>query len=164
MRSSICFALIAAGLCCILAAWTPVACRASESSGAAGEAPFSLPLQMDSGGQPLNGAAHRYSITFSADSMPPARTWTLVMYELPQQLVASPINRHAIDSKLLPHLARNSDGSVTIEIQQESPGGQRAANWLPAPDGPFMLQLRLHEPERAVLDGAWEAPALERVE
>jgi hypothetical protein len=33
------------------------------------------------------------------------------------------------------------------------------ANWLPAPEGPFYLTLRIYSPEQAALDGTWTPPA-----
>ena len=62
------------------------------------------------------------------------------MYELPQSLlVANPINRWLINSPMLPSLVPDTDGGYTLYIQNESPaGGKEAANWLPAPKGPFM--------------------------
>jgi hypothetical protein len=35
------------------------------------------------------------------------------------------------------------------------------ANWLPAPDGPFYMVLRLYGPEEAALKGEWVNPPLE---
>ena len=52
------------------------------------------------------------------------------------------------------------DGSLVIHVQKNSPGADREANWLPAPDGTFYLILRLYLPEQRVLDGEWSAPAL----
>jgi hypothetical protein len=38
------------------------------------------------------------------------------------------------------------------------------SNWLPAPDGPFYMVLRLYGPEKAALDGTWTPPAAVRRE
>ena len=46
--------------------------------------------------------------------------------------------------------------SLTMYIQKDPPGEGKDANWLPAPDGPFMMILRLYWPEQAVLNAAWE--------
>jgi hypothetical protein len=121
---------------------------------------------MDAGGQPLDGSTHRYTLKFAADKLPPVKAfWSLAMYNLPQQmLVRNSINRYFINSPMLPDLQRDVNGGVTIYIQQAPPGGAKDANWLPAADGPFMMVLRLYWPEQSVLDGAWEAPAVERVE
>jgi len=61
------------------------------------------------------------------------------MYELPKSLlVANPINRYLINSPMLPQLKRDADGGITLYIQNESPGKEKEANWLPAPKGPFV--------------------------
>ena len=61
------------------------------------------------------------------------------MYELPQSLlVANPINRYLINSPMLPSLVPDADGGYTLYIQNESPGTDKEANWLPAPKGPFV--------------------------
>lgn len=127
---------------------------------------FSIPLQLDTGGQPLDAGICRYTLTFAPHSLPPASmSWSLTMYELPQQqLVKNPLGRHAIGSWMLGSLVRSVDGSITVYIQNYPPGDKQDANWLPAPDGPFMMVLRLDGPEPAALDGAWEAPPVERVE
>jgi len=131
----------------------------------ASAAEFSIPLAMDAGGQSLDGAAHRYTITFAAKELPPAQSWELVLYNLPQQdFVANAIHRHAIESRMLKGLVRDKDGSVTIYIQRDPPRGTRKANWLPAADGPFLMQLRLYDPQPRVRDAVWEAPPVVRTD
>lgn len=84
------------------------------------------------------------------------------MYRLPQQLlVANPLNRYLINSTMLPRLARDADGGLTLYLQSESPGKALESNWLPAPKGPFFAVLRVYLPKREVLDGKWKAPPLE---
>jgi hypothetical protein len=57
-----------------------------------------------------------------------------------------------------------ADGSLTIYIQADSPGPDKEANWLPAPkDGEFKLALRLYGPKKAVIDGTWPPPGVQRV-
>ena len=41
----------------------------------------------------------------------------------------------------------NSDGSLDLYFQNESPGANKEANWLPAPKAPFNLLMRLYAPE-----------------
>jgi hypothetical protein len=126
---------------------------------------FSIPLLMDTGGRPLGGE-HRYTLTFPSGQLPPVEaSWSLTMYSLPdRRLVANPIDRHRIDSPMLPKLRRDADGGLTLYIQKSAPGGSKDANWLPASAGPFMLILRLDRPEPSVLDAAWESPGVVRVD
>jgi hypothetical protein len=85
------------------------------------------------------------------------------MYELPQSLlVANSINRYLINSPMLPNLKRDADGGLTLMIQNESPGKDKEANWLPAPKGPFVMALRLYWPKPAALEGKWKQPPLQQ--
>ena len=113
----------------------------------------------DSAGAPLTGA-NNYTFHFAKDQLPPVNAfWSLTMYELPQSLlVANPVNRYLINSPMLPSLVPDSDGGYTLYIQNESPGIDREANWLPAPKGPFALVLRLYWPKPDALNGTWKAP------
>ncbi|WP_201778951.1 DUF1254 domain-containing protein [Rhodopirellula islandica] len=120
--------------------------------------------QVDSSGDPLTGT-HRYTLTFQQGQYPPVKAfWSLTMYKLPSSLlVANPIHRYLINSPMLPQLKKNADGGVTIYVQNESPGKERESNWLPAPDGPFSMYMRLYWPSEAALDGSWKAPKLDKV-
>lgn len=80
-----------------------------------------------------------------------------------QMLVANPIDRYLINSPMLSDLKKNDDGSITLDLQKDSPGPQRESNWLPAPDGPMFVVMRLYWPKQAALDGTWTPPALEPV-
>jgi hypothetical protein len=55
--------------------------------------------------------------------------------------------------------------TLVIYIQNESPGADRQANWLPSPKGKFKLMLRLYWPdedEPSILDGTSIVPAVKR--
>jgi hypothetical protein len=43
------------------------------------------------------------------------------------------------------------DGSLTLYFQNESPGKDKEANWLPAPKTPFTLTMRLYAPREEAL-------------
>src|SRR5262249_29241304 len=58
----------------------------------------------------------------------------------------------------LPDLKTNEDGSLTLYVQKESPGKDRESNWLPGPDVPFYLVMRLYWPKEEALTGAWKPP------
>jgi hypothetical protein len=75
-------------------------------------------------------------------------------------LVANPINRYLINSPMLPSLKKDADGGVTLFIQNESPGKDKEANWLPAPKGPFVMAMRLYWPKEEAMEGKWTAPPL----
>jgi len=68
---------------------------------------------------------------------------------------------------MLPSLKKNADGSLTIYIQKDAPAGDKKANWLPAPDGPIYLVMRLYWPRKVpppsilpVPAGTWSPPGL----
>jgi hypothetical protein len=85
------------------------------------------------------------------------------MYELPASLLfANPLNRDLIYSPMLPALKRDSDGGITLYVQNDSPGTDKESNWLPAPKGPFFTVLRLYWPKSEALNGKWKTPPLQR--
>lgn len=123
-----------------------------------------MPTFVDSKGQALSGK-DRYTIRFAADQMPPVDYfWSVTMYEVAtNQLVANPINRYAIGDRT-PSLRRDRDGSITLLVQHDRPKGRAAANWLPSPEGPFWMILRLYGPKPAVLDGKYAPPPVVKAE
>ena len=63
----------------------------------------------------------------------------------------------------VPGFALDDDGLLTIYLQHESPGPEREANWLPAPEGPFYLVIRIYWPEKAALDSTWTPPPVRKL-
>lgn len=116
-------------------------------------------FRKDSAGAMLDGA-NKYVYRFAPGQLPPVKGfWSITMYRLPQSLlVANPINRYLIKAPMLPELKKDADGGYTFYIQKESPGADKESNWLPAPEGPFVLIERLYWPEQSALDGTWKAP------
>ncbi len=98
---------------------------------------------------PLDGSKHTYLMTFSAGQLPPVNAfWSITMYDgRTQLLIENPINRYLINSPMLPQLKKNVDGSLTVYIQKDSPGKDLESNWLPAPDGPMFVVMRLYWPK-----------------
>ncbi|HET7086623.1 MAG TPA: DUF1254 domain-containing protein [Rhizomicrobium sp.] len=121
---------------------------------------------IDSDGRPLDASAARYELRFPPGQLPPVNAfWSLTLYEMPaRMLVKNPLNRYLINSPMLESLHRDADGGITLHIQHFSPGGDREANWLPAPAGPFMMGLRLYWPKPEALEKRWKAPPLTRME
>jgi hypothetical protein len=63
-------------------------------------------------------------------------------------------------------LVFNEDGSLTLYFQRESPGKDKEANWLPAPEGEFIPMLRMYWPKEkrlSILDGTWMPPQVVKV-
>jgi hypothetical protein len=124
------------------------------------------PMAMsDSAGEKLDGGKHAYTLTFPEGGTPPVNAfWSVTMYDgKTQLLIDNPIDRYLINSPMLPDLKKNPDGSLTLYIQKDSPGPGRQSNWLPAPDGPFYLVMRLYWPKQAALDGEWKPAPVVRV-
>ncbi|MGX7835648.1 DUF1214 domain-containing protein, partial [Campylobacter fetus subsp. venerealis] len=58
-------------------------------------------------------------------------------------------------------LKYNQDGGFTVYIQHGTPSNvDEKSNWLPAPDEPFYLMLRVYGPETSALEGSWEPPGI----
>ena len=117
----------------------------------------------DSRGRPLRGR-HRYTLRFERGQLPPVGAfWSLTMYDGDGYLYSNPLGRYAIGDRTS-GLRRGRDGSLTLFIQHRRPAGPARSNWLPSPGGRFRVALRLYEPSRSVLSGAWRPPPLERAE
>jgi hypothetical protein len=115
---------------------------------------------VDSERAPLDASQNDYQVTFAADELPPVKAfWSLTMYDgRTQLLIDNPLDRYLLNSPMLEQFVRGEDGSLTLYIQKESPGGEMENNWLPAADGPFYMVLRLYGPEPAALEGDWTPP------
>jgi hypothetical protein len=113
----------------------------------------------DADGAPLTGA-NNYTYRFPPGQLPPVNAfWSLTMYQLPQSLlVDNPMNRYLINSPMLDSLVKDPDGGYTFYVQNASPGLDKESKWLPAPQGPFRLVLRLYWPKPDALNGTWKAP------
>lgn len=120
---------------------------------------------IDSTGQLLDGSKKDYILRFDPDKFPPANAfWSLTMYELPSSLLyGNPLNRYLINSPMLPNLNLDADGGLTLHIQHNSPGVEKESNWLPSPNGPFWMSLRIYWPKEAALNGSWQKPPLSAV-
>ena len=122
-------------------------------------------------GEMLDGSKHNYTLTFPAGQFPPVNAfWSITMYDGKTQfLIKNPINRYLINSPMLPNMKMNADGSLTLYVQNKSPGADKEPNWLPAPDGPIYLVMRLYWPKTtppSILppgEGTWKPPAVEQV-
>jgi hypothetical protein len=120
-------------------------------------------------GEELDGSKHDYTLTFAKDQYPPVNAfWSVTMYDgKTQLLVDNPLNRYLINSPMMSGMKKNPDGSLILHIQKDSPGKAKESNWLPAPNGPIYLVMRLYSPKTeapSILppgEGTWQPPAIE---
>jgi hypothetical protein len=115
------------------------------------------PLNLfDDTGKPLNGA-NKYTIHFDKGATPPVNAfWSITLYDSEGFQVGNVLNRFAVSSWM--PFKYNSDGSLDLYFQNESPGTDKEANWLPAPKGAFNLCMRLYGPKSDALTGKWNPP------
>lgn len=143
------------------------AAQAGIYGNAAEEAMYPM-AHVDGTGAALDASRKNYTVTFAADQLPPVNAfWSVTMYDgKTQLLIRNPIDRYLINSPMLPGLKRNADGSLTLHIRKDAPGGDANANWLPAPDGTFSLIMRLYWPKTtppSILppgSGSWSPPGI----
>jgi hypothetical protein len=116
----------------------------------------------DKDGRPLDGAGS-YTIHFDRESLPPVDAfWSITLYDQEGFQVANSLNRFAVSSWM--PFEYNPDGSLDLYFQNESPGADKEANWLPAPTGPFNLTMRLYAPRSEALTGKWNPPPVMKVQ
>lgn len=121
--------------------------------------------EVDSAGQKLTGA-NNYTLTFGEGQTPPVNGfWSITMYEIDQGwwFVPNRLNKFTVSPRN--DLKANADGSITLYFQNESPGPDKEANWLPAPKGDFIPMLRMYWPRDAspsILNGSWTPPSVTR--
>jgi hypothetical protein len=126
-----------------------------------GDAIYPLNLG-DETGKRLDGA-NAYTIHFDKAEIPPVQAfWSITLYDSEGYQVANPLNRFAVSSWM--PFKYNPDGSLDLYFQNESPGADKEANWLPAPKGPFNLTMRLYAPKSEALTGKWNPPPIVKVE
>jgi hypothetical protein len=89
----------------------------------------------DDNKRPLDG---RCDITVSGVT-PPARFWTLTLYDTKGHLVANAVQRYGFTSE---EIVRNADGSFAIRLASRA----RSGNWLPTGGiERYQLMLRLYD-------------------
>lgn len=121
--------------------------------------------ELDSDGRKLSGASN-YTLTFPKGETPPVDAfWSITMYEIDKGwwFVPNPLNKFTVSPRN--NLTYNADGSLTLYFQNELPGQEKEANWLPAPKGDFIPMLRMYWPKEkdpSILNGAWKPPSVEK--
>lgn len=120
-------------------------------------------VYVDGDNQPLD-SAHRYELHLPV-TPPVDAFWSLTMYDAHDfYLVGNVLNRYSIGDRT-PGLEYGADGSLTLYLQKDSPGLDKAPNWLPTPQqGGFRPILRMYQPRQPLLDGTYVLPAIQRVD
>jgi hypothetical protein len=114
----------------------------------------------DDSGKPLDGA-NRYTLHFEKTDLPPVDAfWSVTLYDDEGFPVPNPLNRFAVSSWM--PFKYNGDGSLDLYFQNENPGADKEANWLPAPKGSFNVLMRLYAPRSEALTGKWNPPPVRR--
>jgi len=114
----------------------------------------------DETGKPLDGA-NKYVLHFEKAEMPPAEAfWSVTLYDSEGYQVPNALNRFAVSSWM--PWKYGADGSLDLYFQNDSPGADKEANWLPAPKGSFNLTMRIYAPKSEALTGKWNPPPVTR--
>ncbi|QQX82848.1 DUF1254 domain-containing protein [Cupriavidus necator] len=118
-------------------------------------------LSVDSEGRPLDGN-QQYVLHFDQGKLPPVDAfWSVTAYDMDGYFIPNALNRQALGDR--DKLEYNADGSLDLYIQADSPGKDKAANWLPVSRTPYTLMLRLYSPRSEFLDGDWVPPPVKRM-
>jgi hypothetical protein len=117
------------------------------------------PLNLaDEAGKPLDGA-NKYTIHFDKGSTPPVNAfWSITMYDPEGNAYPNNLDRQAVSSWM--PFVFNTDGSLDLYFQNENPGKNKEANWLPSPKGGFNLTMRMYSPKAEALTGRWNPPPI----
>jgi len=120
----------------------------------------------DAEGEPLDGSVHSYTITFPKGQLPPVKAfWSLTMYDGKTQLfIENQLDRYLLNSGMMDRFKMEDDGSLVLYIGKDSPGKDLESNWLPAPNGPFYMVMRLYGPEKTALEGQWTPPKVKKAD
>jgi len=117
------------------------------------------PLNLaDEAGKPLDGS-NKYTIHFDKGSTPPVNAfWSITMYDPEGNAYPNNLDRQAVSSWM--PFVFNADGSLDLYFQNENPGKNKEANWLPSPKGGFNLTMRMYSPKAEALTGRWNPPPI----
>lgn len=148
-------------------------CRAGIYANTPVEAVYPLIAALEDGtefGERLN-AAGGASYTVNLTELPPVLTeyngfWSVTIYNEAQFLVDNgndepPPRTYSLGSQTpLVTKPGKEEGKTEVDIliQVANPGA--GVNWLPAPDGPFQLILRVYVPAPAVIDETYVMPTV----
>jgi hypothetical protein len=125
-------------------------------------------IKNDGTGALLDGSKHNYTLTLAAGELPPVNAFWSVTNVRRQDAIADRKSDQPLPDQLADAAQpeENKDGSLSLYIQKDPPAADKKANWLPAPDGPIYMVMRLYWPKEtppSILppgEGNWRPPAL----
>ncbi|OCP21255.1 MULTISPECIES: DUF1254 domain-containing protein [unclassified Ensifer] len=129
------------------------------TGGNASEEAIYMDGRTDDKGEPFDGS-RKYTVRFEKGQTPHVSAfWSLSMYHLSDgSFIENPIKRYSIGDRT-PGITTAGDDSLTIYIQHDEPTDPaQKANWLPAPEGGFYMNLRLYGPDDSLKNGTWAPP------
>ncbi len=110
--------------------------------------------------KPFN-ALHDYSLHISKDELPPAKAWSVTLYDLKNGLlVPNDKNKHSTGIK------ENVKGDIEIFISAKKPVALPEENWLPInrEDRDLYLLLRLYVPDLEKIKMGWKSPQIKLID
>ncbi len=117
--------------------------------------------QLDSTGAPLVGT-NVYRLRFAKGQLPPVKGfWSITMYDNEYFFYPNPLNK--LTESMRDNPKANADGSIDLYFSHAQPAHVAQSNWLPAPEGKFILMMRMYWPTEtppSILDGTWSPPAV----
>jgi hypothetical protein len=118
---------------------------------------------IDADGVPLDGSAYSYKIRIPKSTFDDAdRFWSITAYTPEDiELVENSLDKYVVAS-YTPGLVKDADGSAMVYIQANKPQTAPTANWLPVPNGPFNVMLRIYGPTEKVQKGIYLPPQIKR--
>jgi hypothetical protein len=106
---------------------------------------------------------NKYTITFAKGEIPPVKGfWSLTLYNQYHFFSPNSINRFSLGTKNT-DLKYNTDGSLTLYVQNTPPEKDKINNWLPSPKETFSLYIRCYWPEDRVIKDNWLPPAVLKI-
>ncbi len=120
----------------------------------------------DEDGEQLNGNK-AYEIHYPPTALPDDKVhayWSMTMLSFPDyRVIPNRLEKFSINN--LTPLEYAEDGSLTLYLASELPGGVPEGNWLPSPEGqPFIVNTRLYVPKDEVILGEYFLPPIHPVE
>ncbi|CAF1354683.1 unnamed protein product [Adineta ricciae] len=119
-----------------------------------------LYTNVDSNGKKLSGR-YNYTLRFPKDQTPPIKAfWSITMYDPEYFFTPNALNKFTLSPRD-PLIYNTKDGSLDLYFQHVAPEESKQSNWLPSPQGNFVLMLRMYWPQ--IQNSSWTVPPVKKV-